>query len=48
MQAQRYTYNGNFAAKVILDLACLDRIGGIFGDNLVQVYLSSARFQRFA
>lgn len=48
MLAQRYTYNGNFAAKVILDLTRLDRFGGIFGDNLVQVYLSSAKFQRYA
>lgn len=34
------TYNGDLAAEVILDLARLDRIGGILGDNLVQIWQS--------
>lgn len=31
------TYNGNLAAEMILDFTRLDRIGGIFGDDLVQI-----------
>lgn len=32
------TYDCDFATKVVLDLARLDRIGGILGDHLVQIY----------
>ena len=32
------TYNGNFAAKVILDLPSFDGIGGIFCNDLVQFW----------
>lgn len=32
------TYDCDLAAKVILDLARLDRIGGIFRNHLVQVW----------
>lgn len=32
------TYNGDLATKVILDIPGLDRIGGILGDHLEQVW----------
>lgn len=34
------TYNGDLAAEVILDFARFDRIGGILGDHLVQIWYS--------
>lgn len=40
------TYNCNLAAKVILDLARLDGVGGILRDHLVQVWFSSETNQR--
>lgn len=49
------TYNCDLAAKVILDLARLDRIGGIFRNHLVQVWFfvrneeeAHCRTERFA
>jgi hypothetical protein len=31
------SYNRDLAAEVVLDFARLDRIGGVLGDNLVEV-----------
>jgi hypothetical protein len=32
------THNSNFTPKLVLDLSCLDCIGAVFVDQLVQVY----------
>jgi hypothetical protein len=36
-KANGITYNSNFSSKVILDLACLDSIRCLVGDDMVKL-----------